>query len=182
MPTPDDINFNELYSIASYFFLLLYDHGPHPSPPVELPNADVLTYVRPFGNLLACQQHVDDYRQKVITLFTTDRTFLRWHEDPPGLSPNLMEIFVYCDTLEGRSRILRSQNSYGKNIQKVIMAKKLDFHLLTAGLEYIDTVSEEFKDDPDAYDQFHADGQRIVKAMAGYFEHGATKFSEEASA
>ncbi len=62
------------------------------------------------------------------------------------------------------------------------MAEKLDLQLLTAGLEYIDTVSDEFKDDPDAHDQFHADGQRIAKAMWNYFGHGATKLSEEASA
>lgn len=181
MKTVDDIIFNELYSHASTFLLLLYDYQPYLSIPVELPHADSLTYIRPFRNLLTCQQHVDDHRQKMITLFTTDRKFLHWHGDSHGLNPNLSEIYIYCDTLEGHLAMLRSKESYSKKIQKVIKIQNLDFYLLSTGLEYNRLVSEEFKDDHGLRDQFYADGKRILEAMKDYFGNGVTRLSEEVS-
>ena len=181
MPTAAQIEFNELYSHASYFFLLLYNHKPHPSTPVELPHARLLSYVQPFGDLLACQQHVDNHRQKMITLFTTDSKFIRWHNDSPDLNSNLNPIYIYCDTLEGHSRIIGTQNSYSRNIQKVLMVQELDFDLLIAGLQYIRNVSQEFQDDPGVCNLFRADGRRVLQAMNNYFENGAVRLSQEAT-
>jgi len=179
MKTIEDITFNERYSHASTFFLFLYDRYPHLSIPIELPHADSLTCIRPFHDPLHCQQHVDNHRQKMIILFTTDKKFLNRYRNPNDIDPNLCEIFIYCNTMQGHLEMIRLRNHYGTRIQKVIMVEDLDFRLLLAGADYINIVAEEFKDNDDLHDQFLADGKRIGEAMAEYFGSRATRLSEE---
>lgn len=178
MNTIDNIIFDIDYSCASTSFLLLHDHLP---TLIKLQHADILTYIHRFENLFICQEYVDNNRQKMVTLFTTDRNFLNWDTNIKSIDHNLWKIFIYCDTIHGHMNVIEYQGRYQKKIREIFMNEKLDFYLLSAGLDHLKTICDELDEDDALREKFKTDGKRILNALGDYFGSKITKLSYEAS-
>ncbi|CAF1393257.1 unnamed protein product, partial [Rotaria sp. Silwood1] len=151
MQTFDDITFNgNLYTTRSSLALLLYEQN-GVAMAIPLPNANLMSFIRVFGNARQCRDHIETNRnrRKMITLFAYDKNMQEWlGNNDADIPPNLQEIKIFCGADDqpfvarwARRHIRRFQNA----TFEIISCDRLNHELLLFGVNFLRKLHSDFR-------------------------------------
>ncbi len=171
MSTIDDIEYNSfLYEHANNWALLLYQLDGI-SVVIQLPDADVMSFVRVFNDSIECQELIDRNPRKMITLFAYEKNIQQWFSNNMNIPSNLRNIKIFCHS-DDHSYITewanRQIHRYTNINFEIIIFEHLNHNLLAFGLEHIQRLREEFRDDFGILNLLDRDYKQICRSLGNY--------------
>lgn len=146
MQTIDHITFNaRVYRRRSIWTVLLYQQN-GVNVPVQLPNADVMSFIQVFGNLDHCRNHIERNLQKLVTLFAHEQNIRQWLAIH-GIPQNLQEIKIFCnhdDEPFVNAWANRHKHKYRHTTFQIIDCDKLNYRLLLFGADHLKRLRSDF--------------------------------------
>ncbi|CAF1153490.1 unnamed protein product [Adineta steineri] len=176
MQSIHDIRFdNDLYAPTTHWALLLYEQN-GVSLAVPLPNANLMSFIKPFDNIKQCQHHVDTNLQKLITLFAWDDNIQQWLANANDVPANLQEIKIFCNSVD-RTYVNACMRRYMHRLRNVtieiINCDKLNYGLMLFGVDHLKKLDADFPPNSVLQRRLHNNYKQICRALATYFWYEA---------
>jgi hypothetical protein len=169
MPTIDDIQFNDsIYGNAMNLTLLLYQLN-EISVVIQLPNANLMSFICVFNDSIKCQELIDRNPRKMITLFAYEKNIQQWLTNNMNIPSNLQNIKIFCHS-DDQFYINEWTNRYRHRFNNfdVINFENLNYNLLSFGLEHIQRLRQEFQDDFGILNLLDRDYKHICHCLGNY--------------
>lgn len=172
MQTIDDIRFNaHLYENCSVWAILLCQQN-RVNVPIQLSNADLMSFVEPFNNIAQCQGRIQMNPRKLVTLFVDESNIQPWltsHNVPN----NVQEIRIFCDSndrLFVNALTRRHAHRFQHTTWETIGHETLNYRLLLFGVDQLkEILRSDFEQGSNSYQQAHQNYKSICHALANYF-------------
>ncbi|CAF0827719.1 unnamed protein product [Adineta ricciae] len=172
MQTTDSITFDpSLYNRATHWTFLLYEQN-GVSLVIPLPNANVMSFIRPFNNTVQCQQFAEANLQKMITLFVWDDNMKDWLNRVTNIPVSLHEIKIFCNSNDQPfldAWLQRYINRYTTVTFEIIPYEELNYSLMIFGIAHLKKLHADFQQNSPLYPQLNRNYKRICRALANYF-------------
>jgi hypothetical protein len=172
MQTTDDIRFNAgLYKRASSWTVLLYEQN-GVSMPINLPNANLLSFIKVFNNTIQCRNHIDTNLRKMVTLFAFDENMQQWLANNIDIPKNIHEIKVFCNSADRLfvNAWARHHMHRFKNITlEIINFDTLNYKLLLFGVDHLKIIRTDFRARSRLQKRSRRNYKYICYALANYF-------------
>lgn len=173
MQTIENIEFNgSLYRPADLWTCLLYQEF-GVTIPVSLPNAQLMSFIQVFNDILRCHKHIDRNPRKMITLFIYNENIQQWLLTNNLPIPNNIEkIKIFCPSNEQlffTNWIQRYIHLYKKCTFEIIALEDLNYRLLLYGADLLKKPRLFFPSDENLQDAFNIDYKNICQTLANHF-------------
>ena len=132
---------------------------------ISLPNAHLLTFIHPFTDIPACQNHMTRNNNKTFTLFAYGSNVETWLWNNNLIPDQLDEIIVFCPNSNNRDYLKDWLRRYTHKIKDVIICDELDRESLIFGMKYIKKLYSFFKDDQGVLDLLKREYKNIALAL-----------------
>jgi hypothetical protein len=66
------------------------------SPVIPVPNADLMSFIQVFDNVIECQNRIRN-SEKIVTLFGYDQTMQQWLASNTDIPNNLKCMNIFCN-------------------------------------------------------------------------------------
>ncbi|CAF0798786.1 unnamed protein product [Adineta steineri] len=172
MQTTDNIIFDDnLYRSATHWTFLLYEQN-GVSLTIPLPNADLMSFIKPFNNISQCQEFVETNLRKIITLFVWDENIQQWLTDAPSIPISLHEIKIFCNSCDRsfvNASIRRHMHRFKNTTFEIITDDKLNYDLMLFGVGHLKKLFTDFQPNSSPYRKLILNYKRLCRALANYF-------------
>jgi len=159
---------DKLFSDADCSALLLYESSTFESLPISRPN--VLSFIRTFNRISTCQQYVNTNSQKRFTLFAYSENMVLWLKKKFDMPNNLTKIVIFCRLDEDKYYLQKWTRRYSEKIKKIVTFVQLEYELLFFGIEYIQDLMKQSKDNLDLYFLLEEKYQQLCSNLGNYFD------------
>ena len=170
MPTISDIRSDKYQTWFDDFpvwTLLVYQELHGVFPVMSIPNADLLSVIQVFNNIIACQNHISTNVGKTITLFGYDENMQQWLRDRVTLPNNLetVKIFCFSDDWFFVTSLVDNYRRRFRNVDfKIIAFEELNHELLSCILKYLRSLRTTFRNSP-IINELNQDYENICKTL-----------------
>jgi hypothetical protein len=160
----ENIKSDKYDSIFDHFIswaLLLYQLD-EVSPVIPVPNADLMSFIQVFDNVIECQNRIRN-SQKLVTLFAYDKNMYQWLTSNTDIPNNLKYMNIFCNPEDwffltgwAGNYIDRLKNT----VFHIITSEHLNHKLLSFGAKYLRELRKQFQNDLDTWnslDQHYKD-------------------------
>jgi hypothetical protein len=172
MQTTDNIIFDaRLYRRASNWTVLLYEQN-GVSIAINLPNANLLPFIRVCNKTIRCRNFIHRNPQKMVTLFAYDENMQHWLANGIDIPNNIQEIKIFCNSADQSfvNAWTRRHKQRFKNIMlEIINCDTLNYRLLLFGADHLKTLHSDFRPRSRSQKQSHRNYKNICRVLADYF-------------
>lgn len=172
MQTIENIIFNPiLYTSADVWTLLLYQKI-GVTIPICLCNAQLMSFIRVFNDILQCHNHIDINPRKMITLFAYYENIQQWLSMNLSIPNNINTIKIFCplnDQVYFTNWAKRYMQRYSSRIFDVFTFEELNHVLLLYGVELLKKRRPYLPSDSNLQDTLDSDYKKLCQALANYF-------------
>ena len=171
MQTLDHVRFNpRLYRRRSRWTILLYEQN-GVNVPIQLPNADLMSFIQVFRDTVQCQTHIETNLQKLVTLFAYEQDIQQWlaNNDMPE---NLEEIKMFChpqDRLFVNAWTRRHKRRFQNTTLEIIDWDSLNYRILLYGVDYLKRLHSDFVRGSRSQKRARRNYKSICHVLANYF-------------
>jgi hypothetical protein len=169
MPSIEDIKSDKYKCMFDQFIswtLLLYQLD-GVSMVIPVPNADLMSFIQVFDNVIECQNRIRN-SQKKVTLFGYYENMQRWLAHDINIPNNLECVKIFC----GSDDCFFVNGWAGNHIKRhkntafhIITFEELNHQLLSFGYRYIQKLRKQFKNDFGVLNLLDQDYREICKTL-----------------
>jgi len=187
MQTINDITFDEnLYSEANHWILVLYQTEAV-GLVIPLPNVDLLTFMKFFGDMPNCQNYISTNQHKTFILFAYSENIETWFKNnnviPSQLDDiicnynlipdHLNDIIIFCRFPNEKEYWRDWTRRYTEKVKQIVTFDQLEREALMFGMRYIDDISPQFINNQNIYNSLRQNHENIRLALINSFQNAA---------
>ncbi|CAF1338019.1 unnamed protein product [Adineta ricciae] len=131
---------------------------------IRLPTADALTFLRPFNDIIHCQNHIKSHERNPFALFGHEDNIRTWFYNNNIIPDNLEDIIVFGVDKKDLRSFKQWLRRYSRNIQTVLPTDQLERELIMFGMRHIENVLDDFQD-PNTKNLLKQDLQKLHAAL-----------------
>jgi hypothetical protein len=167
MQTISDIRFdNTIFPPYTKWTLLLYQMNA-PGIAIPIPNANLMSFIRPFTHVFDCQNHIGTNNQKQCILFAYGDNFIELAGNSNVIPANLNDIKIFCPPDE-YDFIRQWANRFGQ-VKNIIPYNELNRELLLFGVKYLREARSHFQHDQGVFNLLDADYKRMCATLTASY-------------